>query len=114
MSFGWLTIRLNQILKLNMKSILLLLIQSFYPAYILIVGTESLRVGSSGSLIVIWFFGVLITILLTGGKYTGFIHKYFKCLLCTALVLLAIQMAIILYRHAGFYDPIFDFIDLDG
>lgn len=102
MLFGWAIIYFRKILRLNMKSVLILLALSIFPAYRLLIGPNSL--------IGIWFFGVLITILLIRGKYSAFIHKHFRILFGLALALIAIRTALIIYWGIQFYEIIIELL----
>ncbi len=100
--FGWAVIHFRKILRLNLKSILILLALAIFPAYRLVIGPNSL--------IAIWFFGVLITVLLTGERGSGFIHKYFWILFGLTLALIAIRIALIVSSGINFYEIIIELL----
>ena len=102
MLFGWAVIHFRKILRLDLKSMLILLALSLFPAYRLLVGPNSL--------VAIWFFGVLITVLLVGGRYSGFIRKHFLILFGLALALIAIRIALIVYWGIQFYEVIIELL----
>ena len=102
MLFGWAVIHFRKILRWDLKSALILLALSLFPAYRLLVGPNSL--------VAIWFFGVLITALLIGGRYSGFIRKHFLILFGLALALIAIRIALIVYWGIQFYEVIIELL----
>ncbi|HEY3272933.1 MAG TPA: acyltransferase [Methanocella sp.] len=105
MLFGWMVIYGKRIKKLDWKAASVLLALSLIPAYRFLGVTDS-----TGSLIPVWFFGVLIAILLSRGKYVDFIRKYFKYLFGLAIILTAIRIAQICIWDLLFYDVVLELL----
>nr|WP_174590975.1 acyltransferase [Methanocella conradii] len=103
MAFGWLIVFYKPKNMLKVKAILGFLLFSLYPIYLAAINYR-------GTLVPVWFFGVLITAMMTRGIYVEQIRKYFKYLFPIAIILIAIRMAIDWYIGIIYYEYVLEFL----
>nr|WP_272941622.1 acyltransferase [Methanocella conradii] len=103
MAFGWLIVFYKPKNMLKVKAMLGFLLFSLYPIYLAATNYR-------GTLVPVWFFGVLITAMMTRGIYAEQIRKYFKYLFPIAIILIAIRMSIDLHIGIIYYEYVLELL----
>jgi peptidoglycan/LPS O-acetylase OafA/YrhL len=103
--FGWLAIKHASLLKLDIKSILLLSVFAFFPLYKFITGDYNL--------VAVWFAGVLITlVVMNGGIIKNIILRISKSylLIFALLGLVLLRVGINFVTGNWTYDPVIELL----